>query len=107
VQKQLQLLSDWIKKAKVVEVSLNGKGQLVVKLANGKTENLEEKGLTPAQLGLKKYLKRSSKQSLNQSELENLVEGAVKEEKARKRKATIGGLIIFGIIIAIIIGVVV
>ena len=73
-----------------------------------KTKILES--LTPEQAGLKDYLERSSKNSLGQSELKSLLEGSLKEEKDRKKKdtiATIGGIFIFVILVAIVIGIIV
>ncbi|KLL01588.1 MAG: hypothetical protein MRERC_6c005 [Mycoplasmataceae bacterium RC_NB112A] len=77
------------------------------KSADEKTKVLQS--LTPEQLGLKNYLERSDKKSLSQSELENLLGESLKEEKKDKRKnlmATIGGIFIVGIVIAIIIWIV-
>lgn len=110
VEELSRLLLDWIKLEGIVEVSLKKGGGLVIKLKNGSTKNLEEKKLTLSQLGLKKYLESSGKNSLNQNEIEKLAQGLYNEEKEKKRKdkmALIGGTAIVVLVVAVIIGIVV
>jgi len=96
-----------VKREGVISISLD-KGCLIIK-KDGKTETLKESSLTPVQQGLKKYLERSGKKSLNRQELENLVQGAIKEEKDSKRRdlnCYVGRFLIIVVLVAVVIGIV-